>query len=40
MITTHNIMILSAFEDQDHMTAYSDYGSLIRDVVLNPNVIS
>jgi outer membrane protein assembly factor BamB len=41
MITTnYSVIILSAFEDDDHITAYSDYGSLLWDVTVNPKVIS
>jgi outer membrane protein assembly factor BamB len=38
--TNYSIMILSAFEDEDHITAYSDYGSLLWDVAINTKVIS
>ena len=41
MITTnYSVMILSAFEDEDHISAYSDYGNLFWDVTINSKVIS
>lgn len=41
MITTnYSILILSAFEDEDHITAYSDYGTLQWDVTVRSKVIS
>jgi outer membrane protein assembly factor BamB len=41
MITTnYSILILSAFEDEDHITAYSDYGTLLWDVTVHPKIIS
>jgi outer membrane protein assembly factor BamB len=38
--TNYSVMILSAFEDEDFISAYSDYGSLLWNVSLNPKVIS
>ncbi|WP_068467649.1 hypothetical protein [Candidatus Protochlamydia phocaeensis] len=40
MATSFNIMILSSFETEDHITAYSDYGTLQWDVAFRPKVIS
>lgn len=41
MITTnYSILILSPFDERDHITAYSDYGTLLWDVSINPKVIS
>lgn len=41
MITTnYSILILSAFENDDHITAYTDYGTLLWDVTVHPKVIS
>lgn len=38
--TTYSVMVLSAFEEEDHITAYSDYGTLLWDVMVNPKIIS
>jgi len=35
-----SVMVLSAFEDEDHITCYSNYGRLLWDVTFNPKVIS
>lgn len=42
MITTNynQIIILSPFDDSDHITAYSDYGSFQWDVSVSTKVIS
>lgn len=41
MITNRgSVMVLSAFEDEDHLTCYSSYGSLLWNVTVNPKVIS
>lgn len=36
----NSIIVLSAFDDNDHITAYSDYGSLLWDVQFNTKIIS
>ena len=35
-----SVMILSAFDEEDHITCYSDYGRLLWNVSFNPKVIS
>lgn len=40
LTTNYSVMILSAFEDEDHISAYSDYGSLLWNVSVNPKIIS
>lgn len=41
MITTnYSILLLSSFEEEDHITAYTDYGTLLWDVTVHPKIIS
>jgi outer membrane protein assembly factor BamB len=40
ILTNYSILILSPFEDSDHISAYSDYGNLLWDVSFSTKVIS
>lgn len=40
LIGNHSILILSAYEEDDRLTAYTDYGKLLWEVTVNPKVIS
>lgn len=40
IITNSSVIVLSPFEEQDHLTAYNDYGTLLWDVTVNSKVIS
>ena len=41
MITTnYSILVLSPCEEEDHITAYTDYGTLLWDVTVHPKVMS
>lgn len=38
--TNYSLILLSPFEEQDHITAYTDYGNLLWDVTIHPKVMS
>lgn len=40
MVTSHNLMIVSSFTNEDHVTAYNDYGTLLWDVTFRTQVVS
>lgn len=40
MTTSYNIIIVSTFTSEDHITAYSDYGTPLWDVTFRTQVVS
>jgi outer membrane protein assembly factor BamB len=40
LMTNHNVMILSAFDDEDHISAYNTGGQLLWDIRITPKVTS